>query len=148
MQVCLYSPLPVESYFIKALPNDTIRISQLMEEGEALWNLMWLSHPALDALPGAGDKWYDKYVAKPGLFPACVLDVNEYETLNAMLREHPAKFAAWFAKEDHKPWHTYAVGGDEWVTTVLARADEAALRIAGNVVVDGNVVRVKFGGGK
>jgi len=34
------------------------------------------------------------------------------------------------------------------VATVLARAEEAAVRLASNVKVEGNVVRVKFGGPK
>jgi hypothetical protein len=63
-----------------------------------------------------------------------------------MLHEHPAKFAAWFAKEDHSAWSTYKFGGENWVSTVLARADEAAIRLASNVKIEGNVVRVKFGG--
>ena len=146
MQACLYSPLPIESYFIKALPNDVVRTSQCLEEKEAIWNLMWLSNPTLDTLPGAGADWHVKFDQKPGLAPACVMDVNEYETLARMLKEHPAKFAAWFAKEDHKAWHCYKFGGASWVATVLSRADEAATRFAANVKIEGNVVRVKFGG--
>ena len=62
-----------------------------------------------------------------------------------MLHEHPAKFAAWFAKEDHSAWAIYNVGGSGWAATVLARAEEAAVRLASNVKIEGNVVQVKFG---
>lgn len=146
MNFYLYSPLPIESYYITALPFDTLRTVRTMEEHEAIWNLMWLSFPQLDTLPGAGANWYKGYTAKPGLFPACAQDVNEYETLAEMLKCHPAEFAKWFAKEDHKVWHCYAIGSDEWVSTVLARAEEAATRISGNIKSEGNVIHVQFGG--
>ena len=146
MQICLYAPRPVESYHLAGRDSDAIRTIIKFDEGPAIWNLLWMSYPKLDKIPGSGLNWTKVYIASPDLFSAAIHDVNEYETLAQMLKEHPAKFAKWFAKEDVKSWHLYGVGGAEWAATVLSRAEEAAARIAGNGVVEGNVGRVKFGG--
>ena len=146
MQPCLYSPLPRDAYVIKDLPRCAVSVTNHINRGDTIWNLMWLSYPMLDKLPGAGADWHLVYKTEPGLFPAIVTDVSLYDTLHGMLHEHPAKFAAWFAKEDHSACATYGVDGAGWVATVLARAEEAAVRLASNVKVEGNVVRVKFGG--
>lgn len=146
MQPCLYSPLPRDAYVIKDLPRCAVSVTNHINRGDTIWNLMWLSYPMLDKLPGAGADWHLVYKTEPGLFPAIVTDVSLYDTLHGMLHEHPAKFAAWFAKEDHSAWATYGVDGAGWVATVLARAEEAAVRLASNVKIEGNVVRVKFGG--
>ena len=146
MQPCLYSPLPRDAYVIKDLPRCAVSVTNHINRGDTIWNLMWLSYPMLDKLPGAGPDWHLVYKTEPGLFPAIVTDVSLYDTLHGMLHEHPAKFAAWFAKENHSAWATYKFGGANWVSTVLARADEAAVRLASNVKIEGNVVLVKFGG--
>ena len=146
MQPCLYSPLPRDAYVIKDLPRCAVSVTNHINRGDTIWNLMWLSYPMLDKLPGAGADWHLVYKTEPGLFPAIVTDVSLYDTLHGMLHEHPAKFAAWFAKEDHSAWAIYNVGGSSWVATVLARAEEAAVRLASQVEIQGNVVRVKFGG--
>ncbi len=146
MPPCLYSPLPRDAYVIKDLPRCAVSVTNHINRGDTIWNLMWLSYPMLDKLPGAGADWHLVYKTEPGLFPAIVTDVSLYDTLHGMLHEHPAKFAAWFAKEDHSAWAIYNVGGSSWVATVLARAEEAAVRLASQVEIQGNVVRVKFGG--
>ena len=146
MPPCLYSPLPRDAYVIKDLPRCAVSVTNHINRGDTVWNLMWLSYPMLDKLPGAGPDWHLVYKTEPGLFPAIVTDVSLYDTLHGMLHEHPAKFAAWFAKEDHSAWAIYNVGGSSWVATVLARAEEAAVRLASQVEIQGNVVRVKFGG--
>ena len=146
MNPCLYSPLPRDAYVIKSLERCAVSVTNHINRGDTIWNLMWLSYPMLDKLPGAGPDWHLVYKTEPGLFPAIVTDVSLYDTLHEMLHEHPAKFAAWFAKEDHSAWSTYIFGGDQWVSTVLARADEASVRLASQVEIKGNVGRVKFGG--
>lgn len=146
MQACLYSPLSRDAYLIEGMPTSAVAITKQIERGDAIWNLMWLSFPPLDNLPGSGKGWYLGYKSDPHLFGAIVADVTLYNTLNDKLNEHPARFAAWFAKEDHSAWAAYKVGGDEWVATVLARAEEAAVRFASNVKIEGNVVEVRFGG--
>lgn len=146
MTPCLYSPLPRDAYVIKDLPRCAVSVTNHINRGDTIWNMMWLSYPMLDKLPGAGKDWHLVYKTEPGLFPAIVTDVSLYDTLHEMLHEHPAKFAAWFAKGDHSAWAIYNVGGSSWVATVLARAEEAAVRLASQVEIQGNVVRVKFGG--
>jgi len=146
MQACLYSPLPVSSYYLQGRDNDAVRTVIKFDEGPSIWNLLWLSYPKFDHIPGSGLRWYEKYVANPDIISAAIYDVNGYAILAQMLKEHPARFAKWFAKEDVKPWHLYGVGGAEWAATVLSRSEEAAARIAGSVQIEGNVVRVKFGG--
>ena len=111
MQPCLYSPLPRDAYVIKDLPRCAVSVTNHINRGDTVWNLMWLSYPMLDKLPGAGPDWHLVYKTEPGLFPAIVTDVSLYDTLHEMLHEHPAKFAAWFAKEDHSAWAIYNVGG-------------------------------------
>jgi hypothetical protein len=146
MQPCLYSPLPVDSYIIPGLERTAVSTTKVIARGATIWNMMWLSYPMLDKIPGAGKDWHLVYKSNPELFAAIVSDVNIYDDLHFMLHQHPAKFAAWFAKEDHSAWVTYKVGGAGWVAMVLARAEEAAVRLASQVEIQGNVVRVKFGG--
>jgi len=146
MQVCLYSPFPVESYYLQGREIDAVRTIRTFDEGDAIWNLLWLSYPKLDNIPGSGLKWHQKYISSPELFSAAIRDVNEYATLAEKLKKHPAEFAKWFAKEDVTHWHLYEVGGAEWAAAVLSRAEEAATRTSPNIVKEGNVVRLKFGG--
>lgn len=144
MQHCLYSPLPREAYHTD-LNMDSIRCLSLIERGDAVWNLMWLTYPTLDNVPGTGKDWWKHHLAKPDMCGALVEDVNSYDTLCEKLSGHPAKFAAWFAKEDHSAWACYKAGGDKWVATVTERANQAAMRMGSNIRVDGNVIQVKFG---
>lgn len=146
MNPCLYSPLPRDAYVIKGLPRCAVSVTNHINRGDTIWNMMWLSYPMLDKIPNAGKDWHLVYKSNPELFAAIVSDVSIYDDLHFMLHQHPAKFAAWFAKENHSAWATYGVDGAGWVATVLARAEEAAVRLASNVKVEGNVVRVKFGG--
>ena len=146
MKACTYSPLPIESYFINALPMCSQRTILNTSEPEALWNMVWLSFPLLDNLPGSGARWYEKYKSDPDVYRAASMDVLNYDYLAEMLKEHPAKFAAWFAKQDHKSWACYENGGGAWVATVLERAAQSATNLASNVKIEGNVVRVKFRG--
>lgn len=146
MQHCTYSPLPVDSYIIPGLERTAVSTTKVIARGATIWNMMWLSYPMLDKIPNAGKDWHLVYKSNPELFAAIVSDVSIYDDLHFMLHQHPTKFAAWFAKEDHSAWATYGVDGAGWVATVLARAEEAAVRLASNVKVEGNVVRVKFGG--
>jgi len=145
MQHCTYSPLPREAYFTP-LEFDSIKVLDHVERGEAVWNLRWLTYPGIDKLPGAGKDWYLYHLATPAMCGALVDDVNMYDTLYHKLSEHPAKFAAWFAKEDHRDWACYKEGGgDAWVATVLERANEASVRMSNLVKFEGNVVSVRFG---
>lgn len=145
MQPCLYSPLPRDAYILQDISTCAVSTTYKINRGDTIWNLMWLSYPMLDNLPGVGPDWHLVYKTEPGLFPAIVTDVSLYDTLHEMLHEHPAKFAAWFAKEDHSAWATFGVGGSEWVATVTERANQAAMRIASATRVDSNVIQVKFG---
>ena len=145
MQPCLYSPLPPDAYAPCDVEVNTITTLKKMERGDAIWNLMWLSYPSLDKMPGAGKDWHMVHTPNPQLTGAFSTDVNIYDDLNDMLLQHPAKFAAWFAKEDHKAWAAYKVGGDAWVSTVLARAEDASVRLSSQVKIEGNVVQVRFG---
>jgi len=145
MQYYVYSPLPRQAYYTD-LEYDSIKCLDMVERGAAVWNLRWLTYPSIDKLPGAGKDWYLYHLATPAMCGALVDDVNMYDTLYHKLSEHPAKFAAWFAKEDHTGWACYKEGGGaKWVATVLERADQAAQRIASAIRVDGNVILVKFG---
>ncbi|QKV58157.1 MAG: hypothetical protein HT580_13980 [Dechloromonas sp.] len=88
MQPCLYSP-PRDAYILQDISTCAVSTTYKINRGDTIWNLMWLSYPMLDNLPGVGPDWHLVYKTEPGLFPAIVTDVSLYDTLHEMLHEHP-----------------------------------------------------------
>ncbi len=124
---CHYSPLPIDQYRITSL--DRCEVSSIMalpgQQAAAAWNLMWLSLPSVDALPvyGSAPRWYEHYAVTPGASRAIVNDAIGDEFLLHKLQFHPERFLAWFESEQHDIYDCYAaLGGDQWVATVTARA--------------------------
>jgi len=98
----------------------------------ATWNLMWLSHPGLDQLPGAGAHWWKVYPVRTGLLGAIVKDLFADPALRAQLLRHPTGFIEWFEQADHSTRHCAAtLDGADWTHTVLARAAQAEARLLG-----------------
>ena len=104
----------LKEVIIPGLERTAVSTTKVIARGATIWNMMWLSYPMLDKIPGAGSDWHLVYKSSPELFAAIVSDVNIYDDLHLMLHEHPAKFAAWFAKEDHSAWAICNVGGSGW----------------------------------
>lgn len=135
----VYSPLEITEYRITALGDCSI--SQVMRlphlQSTAVWNLTWLSTPALDSLPiyGKTPQWFKHYSPPElGVNLAVTSDAIEDEALFRKLLLHPRRFIDFFEREDHSIYDSYdALGGDLWVKTVLERAEMAVKRIDGNV---------------
>lgn len=114
-----------------------------------VWNLFWLSVPALDSLPIFGKRpdWAKHYTPVEGALKAIVADaVDDDEVLRRKLQLHPQRFIEWFEREDHSIYDSYyALNGETWVSTVLARSKEAAARIDAAVVASrkGNIYTFK-----
>jgi hypothetical protein len=66
----------------------------------AIWNLYWLSEPQLDALPGAGMRWINRFRPQAGGLAAVIRDVNQDPLLARKLQEPPGQFLSWFETED------------------------------------------------
>lgn len=129
-----YSPLAIEKYRITSL--DRCEVSGIMslprERSIAVWNLLWLSVPLVDALPihGKTPAWFKHYQPTPGAARAITADAIADEALFRKLQMHPAKFVTFFERENHGIYDCYeALGGERWVQTVLSRAREAANRM-------------------
>lgn len=138
METYCYSPLPTAEYRITALPtcevNEIIKMAQ--PEATALWNLFWLSLPAVDVLPvhGKSALWSKHYLPRIGANRAITLDAIGDEATFRKLQMHPLRFLRFFEREDHSSFMCYdALGGDAWVQNVLARAEAAAARMASEV---------------
>lgn len=128
-----YSPLPIEEYKIESIEG-ACEVGQIMglEQATAVWNLFWLSLPAVDALPVHGKKldWYRHYQPTQGACKAIVTDALADEALFRKLTMHPKTFVDFFHREDPWPYDCFeALGGDAWVQTVLVRARQAADRL-------------------
>lgn len=133
-----YSPAPIEDYVITSLPHCEARAISEQDEEHALplWNLFWLSVPALDALLTHGRKrdWNIYYSPVPNAMKHIVADVyGDFgdEVLRRSLVMPPSRFLDWFISENHSMYETYtALGGPKWVRNVLDRAEQAAIRMA------------------
>jgi hypothetical protein len=133
-----YSPLPIERYRITGLPTcEAHEVSRLPDkESTAVWNLFWLSVPALDVLTTCGTHadWYKNYFPVEGALKVITADAIADEALFLSLQLHPTRFTQFFAHEQHAIFDCYEVlGGDKWVETVLSRAAAAAVRMASEV---------------
>lgn len=141
----VYSPAPIDSYII---PNSKLcEVREIMNmKGHlpiAVWNLFWLSNPAIDAMPELGIEWWKSYRPTRGLAKSVVMDVMEDEALFRKLLMTPDRFIEFFEREDVTIYHTYEVLGEAWHPMVLQRARSAAsfmkrgtpnIKHAGNVV--------------
>lgn len=145
MNECRYSPLPIENYFIDIPVMSSIKAISKLDLAPAVWNLMWLSHPQVDNLPGAGDNWHKVYTTPEDLQKALIRDVYDDEVLYRKLCMTPIAFLDWWRREDHTIYDAYDVGGKDWVETVTSRAEEAAARLSKVIEVRDNVIAVKFG---
>ena len=137
-QTYRYSPLPIDSYIITQLnlcPARAIKELDRPLESAAVWNLCWLSVPAVDVLPehGSNPDFYMHYQVDVQLWTAIAMDVMKDEVLLRKVVMHPSRFSEWFRREDHTIYDTFGVSGAEWVSTVLARSDQAAARMASEV---------------
>lgn len=137
-----YSPNPIEDYFIVDLPICSHRMVSEHELSESLWNMLWLSNPTIDTLPGSGKKWFMGYKSVEGFMAAAIADLYADEGLYNALMRSPKDFLNYWRNLELTEYDMYAVGGDTWVATVTERAEEAMLRLM--PVVEGNVVTVKF----
>ena len=138
-----YSPNPIEDYFLVDLPVCSHRVVSEHELSEALWNLLWLSNPTIDTLPGSGRKWYVGYSAVEGFMAAALDDLYaDADLYNALMRS-PKDFLNYWRKLELPEYEIYKLGGDKMVAVITERAEEAMLRLM--PVVSGNVVRVQFG---
>ena len=129
----IYSPLPIEAYFLPGLDDmcEAGTIAKL-ERSQSIWNLFWLSKPALDLLPGCKGRWSDHYRSTMGDAAAVVSDVMLDEVLHRKLLMHPTRFVAWFETTDSAVYSAYdAMGELAWRSVVMDRARLAAQRIAG-----------------
>ena len=141
MEPYCYSPLPIEEYRIISMP--ICEASAIMQLGDtdtqSVWNLFWLSIPAVDVLPVYGKKksWFKHYAVVDGAMRAIVADAVADEALARKLRMHPSRFIEFFEREDHSIHDCYeALGGARWVRTVLERAERARRRMSGVVLPD------------
>ena len=130
-----YSPFDMLEYRITSLPECEITsiMSLPQEQATAVWNLLWLSRPDLDALPehGSSPDWHKHYMPVPGTSRAITADAIADEAMLRKLQLHPTSFLAFFEREDHSVYDCYtALGGEAWVTTVTERAKASARRMA------------------
>lgn len=130
-----YSPLPIEEYKITGL--QVCEISAIMELPEdrrvAVWNLFWLSLPAVDSLPihGKTPKWFKHYNPTLGASTAICADAVGDEAMLQKLQLHPLRFLDFFERQDPWIYDCYGtLGGEAWVATVTDRAKMAAARLA------------------
>lgn len=147
MSPVIYSPRPIGDYVISSVPVCEVReVLQIgPAERAAVWNLFWLSTPALDTLPGAGGTWWKGYTPQEGLLAAIIGDAIEDAALHHKLMARPSKFIEFWQRQDHSIFDTYEILGDSWVQTVLERAQEAERRFVDPVTERrGNVIRVAF----
>ena len=146
-----YSEFATCDYRISTLDRCEIRMIEALggDAAVATWNLFWLSSPGVDYLPGAGAGWWTSYTPNPAATQAIVRDAVEDEVLFRKLLMHPLRFQQWFEDEpDHSIYDSYdALGGDDWVKTVLRRAGEAIVRIDAGLPPkrDSNVYPGQFG---
>lgn len=125
-----YSPHPLTSYHIPGVDKCEFRAMGTIPESDAVWNLYWLSNPAVDTLPGSTPQgWWHRYRSWAELFGATLRDAMHDERMNYMLKQTPATFHAWFCKErDYTIYDCFDVMGARWVENVVTRSNDAAVR--------------------
>ena len=127
-----YSPKPIDAYRLHGVKGggEAGAIADL-ERAQAVWNIFWLSVPALDALPDSGPGWYKVYSPIKDAARCFVADVMFDEVLYRKLCMHPVMFASWFEREDQTIYDAYDILGERaWVDRVLVRAHQSAHRMA------------------
>jgi len=120
-----YSPRPAEDYIIKSQPICEARVAIRSPFPVPIWNLFWLSVPALDKLPGSGLNWWVSYDIVPGGLTAAIRDVVNFPLLRLMLMKSPLDFGAWWKSSTVTHLNGYPVFGDTWKKTVADRARSA-----------------------
>lgn len=125
-----YSPHPIESYFIPGADVCEFRQIAKSEHSVEIWNLLWLSLPSVDSLPGSSPKGYWRnFISVPDLLVAVIADAISDEKLRQMLSLSPAIFHSWWcAESDYTIYDTWHVAGPAWVEGVADRSDAAAVR--------------------
>lgn len=125
-----YSNYPIEAYKLHGVPRDEVAvITEVLEPHQRVpaWNMMWLSAPKLDRLPGVGQHWHRHYTVTPGLLQSIVFDIADIPDLITSLTQHPLTFEQWFVRQNHTDFRTYhAAGQNVWVKTVSERCEMAA----------------------
>jgi hypothetical protein len=123
-----YSPLTIDNYFLKGMDtNCEVGSISKLRLASPIWNLFWMSNPAIDGVVDAGVKWHKVYMPTKGLAPSLTADVMLDQVLHLKLMMHPMRFAAWFERENQRVYDAYnLLGGQAWVDTVLRRARESA----------------------
>lgn len=130
-----YSPHPIEEYRITSL--EACEASEVMklprEKSIAVWNLFWLSVPALDVLPivGRTPDWFSYYDPVPGAFGAITADaIADDASMHPWLLMHPKRFLEFFERDDHSVYDCYyALGQEQWVVNVITRTQQAIRRL-------------------
>lgn len=145
-----YSPHLAGAYRITGFDACEVSLVQSHPKAVAIWNLFWLSCPGLDALPNSGYSHWKVYKPTSGLLAAVIHDVQDDEALFRKLRMSPRAFMEWFERDEHDNYELYALLGPAWVSTVLMRAEAAAMRLFGvpTVYADGRGIRIDFEGVK
>ena len=134
-----YSPHDIADYTITTIADCEVR--SIMRKPERfrlpLWNLFWLSTPAVDLLleHGKSERWNRHYTFREKALPSLILEVETDPVLELKLGLHPARFLDWFRREDHDIYDSayHELEGEVWVETVKRRAAEAATRLAGTL---------------
>lgn len=144
-----YSPHPMEAYRVPVKEACAVTALKKMPYPAAIWNLLWLSVPELDALLRVDAStplpqgWHEPNFKVTSALRPVIADALEDEEMRGMLICHPDRFLAWFSKEDHTIFDCYDGIGPHWVDTVMDRAEQAAriitppkpvLRFENNVV--------------
>jgi len=145
-----YSPLPRHMYELQGAEDCDVRAIGRLERSTAIWNLYWMSVPALDLIPGSGADWWKVYSPAADVAATLASDVMDDEVFFRKLTMHPQSFGAWFEREDLTIFDAYPLMGCEnWRTIVMARAQEAMerMRLGGGSVLgkSRNVVYANFG---
>lgn len=130
-----YSPLDISEYRLVTLGKCEITGIMALppQQSTAVFNLLWLSVSAIDALPvhGKTKQWFKHYSPVPGAARAITADAIADEAMFRKLQLHPTRFLAFFEREDHGSYDCYtALGGEVWVKTVIERAEASARRMA------------------
>jgi len=137
----IYSPRPPIAYQIKGQESCEVSWLLSLPESHAVWNLFWLSVPAVDDIPHLGLRWWTSYKAKPLAAATVVKDVMGCEVLYRKLMMPPHRFVEWFRRAEHTAYESFTLfGSTHWVETVLKRANSVALATA----IEGNVIYGRF----
>lgn len=131
-----YSPKEAVQYQITALPRCEVSsiLSLQPPRSVAVWNLFWLSVPAIDTLleHGSSPNYYRHYMPVADAARSVTADALNDEVLYRKLLMTPDSFLNFFEnEEDHSIYDCYeTLGGDDWVETVITRARAARARQA------------------